>query len=300
MPRGARPRRTRRPPRRRATKRASGRQRAEIVPYIEAAQIFTHGARARRRHGHLHRARRGRRRRASRPQQRRLGLAALRAAHRLRRQLGRRRHDQRRRARRDRRWRKGVTLEAGALAAQTRVEGNGAASVGGFAGDDDAHQPGLFRLCRARRCTPWPATSRSRAITASATPRSKRPTRSCSRPARTPVDVFDESTTHTAAARAGRAPEHRGAGRRRRRRRLDRAEHLQPRPARPRPPRARRRDRAGQRQPRGGRRGRLRGRRGLEPRRACAMAPATRSSGPTAASSPTRARRARSPTRPTA
>ena len=33
---------------------------------------------------------------------------------------------------------RGVTLEAGALAAQTRVEGNGAASVGGFAGDDDA------------------------------------------------------------------------------------------------------------------------------------------------------------------
>ena len=33
---------------------------------------------------------------------------------------------------------KGVTLEAGALAAQTRVEGNGASSLGGFAGDDDA------------------------------------------------------------------------------------------------------------------------------------------------------------------
>src|SRR5690606_41202380 len=31
---------------------------------------------------------------------------------------------------------RGVTLEAGALAARSRVEENGAASVGGFAGDD--------------------------------------------------------------------------------------------------------------------------------------------------------------------
>ena len=31
----------------------------------------------------------------------------------------------------------GLTLEAGGLAAQTRVEGNGFSSVGGFAGDDD-------------------------------------------------------------------------------------------------------------------------------------------------------------------
>lgn len=100
---------------------------------------------------------------------------------------------------------RGVTLEAGALAAQTRVEGNGAASLGGFAGDDDATSqvyaayagPSLHTMAgdvevEGHYRFGYTKVEAPDAVVLVA--------------GSDPIDVFDESTTHAAVARAGVRP----------------------------------------------------------------------------------------------
>ena len=99
----------------------------------------------------------------------------------------------------------GVTLEAGALAAQTRVEGNGAASLGGFAGDDDATSrvysafagPSVHTMAGAVEVEGHYRFGYTKV---------EEPDAVVLAPGARPVDVFDESTTHMAAARAGVRP----------------------------------------------------------------------------------------------
>ncbi|HYD24087.1 MAG TPA: preprotein translocase subunit YajC [Croceibacterium sp.] len=100
---------------------------------------------------------------------------------------------------------RGVTLDAGVLAARTRVEGDGSTSLGGFGGDDastsqiyagyagpsvhtmagDVEVEGHYRLGYTRVEEPDVVVLA---------------------PGATPADVFDESTTHSAYARAGVRP----------------------------------------------------------------------------------------------
>ncbi len=99
-----------------------------------------------------------------------------------------------------------VTFEAGGLASRTRVEGNGATSIGGFGADDDfttqiysvyagpavqtqvgpAEVTGAYRLGYTRVESPDAVL---------VTPGGER------------ADIFDDSTTHNAVVRAGIAPD---------------------------------------------------------------------------------------------
>jgi len=100
---------------------------------------------------------------------------------------------------------KGLTLEAGGLAAQTRVEGNGAASLGGFAGDDDATSqvyaayagPSVHTMAGAVEIEGHYRFGYTRV---------EAPDTVALAPGAQQVDVFDESTTHAAFARAGVRP----------------------------------------------------------------------------------------------
>jgi hypothetical protein len=100
----------------------------------------------------------------------------------------------------------GVTLEAGALAAQTRVEGNGAASLGGFAGDDVATSqvysafagPSVHTMAGEVEVEGHYRLGYTKVEAPDAVPLA---------PGATPVDVVDESITHMAAVRAGVRPD---------------------------------------------------------------------------------------------
>jgi hypothetical protein len=100
---------------------------------------------------------------------------------------------------------KGLTIEAGGLAAQTRVEGNGAASIGGFAGNDD----GTSRVYAAyagpsvhTQAGPLEIEGHYRF----GYTKVEAPDAVVLTPGASPVDVFDESTTHAAFARVGVRP----------------------------------------------------------------------------------------------
>ncbi len=99
----------------------------------------------------------------------------------------------------------GVTLEAGALAAQTRVEGNGAASLGGFAGDDDATSQ-VYSAFAGPSVHTMAGDVEVEGHYRFGYTKVEAPDTVALAPGATPVDVFDESTTHAAFARAGVRP----------------------------------------------------------------------------------------------
>jgi hypothetical protein len=101
---------------------------------------------------------------------------------------------------------KGVTLEAGALAAQTRVEGNGAASLGGFAGDDDATSQ-VYSAFAGPSVHTMAGEVEVEGHYRFGYTKVEAPDAVALAPGATPVDVFDESTTHVAFARAGVRPD---------------------------------------------------------------------------------------------
>ena len=100
---------------------------------------------------------------------------------------------------------KGVTLEAGALAAQTRVEGNGAASVGGFAGDDDGTSQ-IYSAFTGPSVHTMAGEVEVEGHYRFGYTKVEAPDAVVLAPGARPVDVFDESTTHAAFARAGVRP----------------------------------------------------------------------------------------------
>lgn len=99
----------------------------------------------------------------------------------------------------------GVTLEAGALAARTRVEGNGAASLGGFAGDDDATSQ-VYSAFAGPSVHTMAGEVEVEGHYRFGYTKVESPDALALAPGASPVDVFDESTTHMAAARAGVRP----------------------------------------------------------------------------------------------
>ena len=100
---------------------------------------------------------------------------------------------------------RGVTLEAGGLAAQTRVDGNGAASIGGFAGDDDATSQ-VYAAYAGPSVRTMAGEVEIQGHYRFGYTKVEAPDSFVLAPGARPVDVFDESTTHAAFARAGVRP----------------------------------------------------------------------------------------------
>ena len=100
---------------------------------------------------------------------------------------------------------KGVTLEAGGLAAQTRVDGNGAASVGGYAGDDDGTSQ-VYAAFAGPSVHTMTGPVEIEGHYRFGYTKVEAPDAFVLAPGAQPVDVFDESTTHAAFARAGVRP----------------------------------------------------------------------------------------------
>ena len=99
----------------------------------------------------------------------------------------------------------GLTLEAGALAAQTRVEGNGAATVGGFAGDDSGTSQ-VYAAYAGPSVHTMAGDVEIEGHYRFGYTKVEAPDAVVLAPSATPADVFDESTTHAAVARAGFRP----------------------------------------------------------------------------------------------
>ena len=100
---------------------------------------------------------------------------------------------------------RGVTLEAGGLAAQTRVEESGAASVGGFAGDDSATSQ-IYSAYAGPSVHTMAGNVEVEGHYRFGYTKVEAPDSIVTAPGAAPVDVFDESTTHGAYARAGVRP----------------------------------------------------------------------------------------------
>jgi hypothetical protein len=101
---------------------------------------------------------------------------------------------------------KGVTFEAGALAAQTRVEGNGASSLGGFAGDDDATSQ-IYSAYAGPSIHTMAGDVEIEGHYRFGYTKVEAPDAVVLAPGTQPVDVFDDSTVHMAAVRAGVRPD---------------------------------------------------------------------------------------------
>jgi hypothetical protein len=99
----------------------------------------------------------------------------------------------------------GLTLEAGGLAAQTRVEGNGFSSVGGFAGDDDSTSQ-VYSAYVGPSVHAEEGDVEVEAHYRLGYTRVEEPDAFVTAPGQDPVDIFDEGTTHAAYARVGTAP----------------------------------------------------------------------------------------------
>ena len=99
----------------------------------------------------------------------------------------------------------GLTLEAGGLAAQTRVDGNGAASIGGFAGDDDATSQ-IYAAYAGPSVHTMAGDVEIEGHYRFGYTRLEEPDALVLAPGAQPVDIFDESTVHNAYARAGVSP----------------------------------------------------------------------------------------------
>lgn len=99
-----------------------------------------------------------------------------------------------------------VRLEAGGLAARTRVEGSGATSIGGFGADDDSTSQIYAVYAGPAFQTQVGAAQVSGAYQVGYT-RVESPAAVALAPGAEPVDVFDDSVTHNAAIRAGVQPD---------------------------------------------------------------------------------------------
>src|SRR5690606_39551247 len=100
---------------------------------------------------------------------------------------------------------RGLTLEAGGLAAQTRVEEGGAASVGGFAGDDSATSQ-IYSAYAGPSVHTMAGNVEVEGHYRFGYTKVEAPDSVVVAPGAAPADVFDESTTHGAYARAGVRP----------------------------------------------------------------------------------------------
>ncbi len=99
----------------------------------------------------------------------------------------------------------GVKLEAGALATQTRVEGNGFSSVGGTAGDDDSTSQ-VYAFYAGPSVHSAAGDVEIEGHYRLGYTRVEEPDVLTLAPGSQPVDVLDESTVHMAYARAGTRP----------------------------------------------------------------------------------------------
>ena len=99
----------------------------------------------------------------------------------------------------------GLTLEAGGLAAQTRVEGSGFSSVGGFAGDDDTTSQ-VYSVYAGPSLHTGTGDVEIEGHYRLGYTRVEEPDALVTAPGTDPVDILDESTTHAAYARVGTRP----------------------------------------------------------------------------------------------
>ncbi len=99
----------------------------------------------------------------------------------------------------------GLTLEAGGFAARTRVEANGFASLGGFAGDDDGTSQ-VYSVYAGPSVQALEGDVQVEGHYRLGYTRVEEPDALVTAPGAAPVDIFDESTVHAAYARAGTRP----------------------------------------------------------------------------------------------
>lgn len=99
-----------------------------------------------------------------------------------------------------------VTFEAGGLASRTRVEGNGATSIGGFGTDDDSTSQIYSVYAGPAVQTNVGMAEVSGAYRFGYT-RVESPDAVLVTPGGEPADIFDDATTHNAALRVGIAPD---------------------------------------------------------------------------------------------
>jgi hypothetical protein len=100
---------------------------------------------------------------------------------------------------------RGVTLEAGALASRTRVEGSGATSVGGFAGIDDSTSQ-IYSAYAGPSVQTMAGDVEIEGHYRFGYTRVEEPDAVVLAPGAQPIDYFDDSTVHSASARAGVRP----------------------------------------------------------------------------------------------
>jgi hypothetical protein len=100
----------------------------------------------------------------------------------------------------------GLSLEAGALAAQTRVEGNGFSSIGGVAVNDD-YASQVYSVYAGPSVHAQEGDVEVEANYRLGYTRVEEPDAFVTAPGQAPVDIFDEGTTHSAYARVGTAPD---------------------------------------------------------------------------------------------
>ena len=99
----------------------------------------------------------------------------------------------------------GVTIEAGALASRTRVEAQGATSVGGFAGIDDSTSQ-IYSAFAGPSVHTMAGDVELEGHYRFGYTRVEAPDAVVLTPGAQPADIFDESRTHSAYARAGVGP----------------------------------------------------------------------------------------------
>ncbi|WP_340587544.1 preprotein translocase subunit YajC [Erythrobacter alti] len=99
-----------------------------------------------------------------------------------------------------------VTFEAGGLASRTRVEGNGATSLGAFGGNDDATTQ-IYSVYAGPSVRTQVGEAEVTGAYRLGYTRVESPDAVLVSPGTEPVDVLDEATTHNAAVRAGFAPD---------------------------------------------------------------------------------------------
>lgn len=98
-----------------------------------------------------------------------------------------------------------VTIEGGALATRARVEGNGSTSLGGFSGDDDSTTE-IYSAYVGPSVHTMAGDVEVEGHYRLGYTRVESPDAVAVAPGAEPVDFFDESTVHSAYARAGIAP----------------------------------------------------------------------------------------------
>ena len=98
-----------------------------------------------------------------------------------------------------------VTLEAGGLAARTRVDGNGGTSLGGFGGNDSSTSQ-IYSVYAGPSISTRSGDAQVEAHYRLGYTRVEAPDAVLTAPGAAPVDYFDDSTTHMASARVGFAP----------------------------------------------------------------------------------------------